>query len=547
MSSTSLSPGRGAIGYVRVSTDDQVRGYSLDHQRGVITTWCQRQGIPLVGIEVAEDSQGESGKDLDRPALQRVLARVVAGGIGWVVVAKVDRLSRSLEDTCVLVESWDDAGVVLVAPEDGLDGQRGGSRTFLYLRSWMAEEERRRIVGRVGPGLLARARAGLPLGRIPFGYRMVQEGVAGSGSRRSQRLAPDPVTGPLVTMLFERAAQSDWGARRLAAWATQHFPGRRFSYGQVAGLLRNPIYLGTLAVRVGTEQVLRLKNHEPLVGEELFHAVQAKRRVLAEEHAARERHVRASSWLGGMALCGRCGSLVSLWTDDAGTGHYQCQTRSLGVGCGAPRWPQDETDTHVLDGLYAKLTDDLGAVARLVDQAIDKIPAFLDVRRAQAALLLERTERDERDLLSSLEQGILPANAFASRATEIRRERETAQVLLAETDGYTFLADLWRRRGRESTRMHPAVARLLTDSTHERFPASREQTVRVWIPLPLIVAEMSLPERRRLLRAAMTSVTLAVDGSLPHVVLANGPAAYARLGRALGGFLAQGQGIRVPA
>lgn len=544
---SSSLPGRAAMGYARVSTDDQVRGYSLDHQRAVITAWCGREGIPLAGIEVADDGHGESGKDLERPALRRVLERVAGGGIGWVVVAKIDRLSRSLEDTCVLVENWEQQRVVLVAPEDGLDGRQGGSRTFLYLRSWMAEEERRRIIGRVGPGLLARAKAGLPLGRIPIGYRLVTGDTHPSGSRRTQRLVPDPITGPMVIALFERAAQGEWGARRLATWASTQFPGRRFTHGQVAGILRHPVYLGTLAVRVGQEQVLRLKNHEPLVSDDLFHAVQTRRQTAAKEQGARERHLQATSWLGGIARCGLCGRSVSLWTDRSGVGHYQCQSRSIGAGCGAPRWPQDEWDTHVLDRLYAKLTQDLADFSALVHQAIDEIPAFLDARRTGAAALLARSDQDERALVERLEQGLLSAADFAEHLVEIRARRESAQVLLAETDGYRFLAELWKHRQHDPQRLHPAVAQLLTDETRRRFPTAPTATVRLWIPLPLVVAGLSIPDRRRLARASMKSVTLMSDHPLPQVVMAEGPAPYGSLGRALGRFLAHGQGIQFPA
>jgi site-specific DNA recombinase len=530
-----------------VSTDDQVRGYSLDHQRAVITAWCQREGIPLVGIEVADDGHGESGKDLDRPALRRVVDRIAGGDIGWVVVAKVDRLSRSLEDTCVLVEDWEQRQVILVAPEDGLDGRRGGSRTFLYLRSWMAEEERRRIVGRVGPGLLARAKAGLPLGRIPVGYQVVADEASGSDrSRRGRRLVPDPATGPAVTALFKRAAQSEWGARRLAAWAAANFPGHRFTYGQVSALLRNPVYLGTLTARVGDEDVLRLNNHEPLVSDDVFHAVQAKRRAAATEHAARERHLHATSWLGGIARCGHCGRSVSLWTDRAGVGHYQCQSRTRGAGCGAPRWIQDEMDTHVLDRLYAKLTQDLAEVSALVHDAIDQIPAFLDDQHAQATALLARSDGVERGLLENLERGTLSAVAFSTRLTEVRSHREAAQALMAQTDGYRFLGDLWKLRRHEPQRMHPEVARLLADEMRTRFPSSSSQAIRLWIPLPLVVAGMAVPDRRRLLRAAAATVTLMDDQPIPRVVMREGVATYGSLSQSLGRFMAQGHGIPVP-
>jgi len=128
----------------------------------------------------------------------------------------------------------------------------------------------------------------------------------------------------------------------------------------------------------------------------------------------------------------------SLLTDRTGLGHYQCQSRSLGAGRSAPRWPQDKTDTHVLHRLYAKLTHDLTAFSAMVPEAIDQIPTFLDARRAAAAQVLERSDQDERSLLGRLEQGVLTAADFATHVADIRARRDSAQALMAETDGYSF-------------------------------------------------------------------------------------------------------------
>src|SRR5207253_1723984 len=49
------------------------------------------------------DDGGFSGGNLERPALQRLLADIAAGGVDVVVVYKVDRLTRSLADFARLV------------------------------------------------------------------------------------------------------------------------------------------------------------------------------------------------------------------------------------------------------------------------------------------------------------------------------------------------------------------------------------------------------------------------------------------------------------
>lgn len=84
-----------AVGYVRVSTDEQVQGFSLEGQAGRIRSYAESQDYSL---ECIYRDDGYSAKDLNRPEIQRLLADVAAGSIDVVLVYKLDRLSRRLRD-----------------------------------------------------------------------------------------------------------------------------------------------------------------------------------------------------------------------------------------------------------------------------------------------------------------------------------------------------------------------------------------------------------------------------------------------------------------
>ena len=78
-----------AIGYARVSTDEQVReGVSLDVQKLRIRAYAQAKGLSLIDVLVDE---GVSGKNLNRPALGDLLSRCNSKSIGHVIVWKLDR------------------------------------------------------------------------------------------------------------------------------------------------------------------------------------------------------------------------------------------------------------------------------------------------------------------------------------------------------------------------------------------------------------------------------------------------------------------------
>src|SRR5258708_33639312 len=91
-----------AIGYCRVSTAKQSeKGISLDAQVEKIRAMAVVHGADLV--DVVQDG-GESAKTLNRPGVQRVLKLVHARQVRAVIVAKLDRLTRSGQVLCALVE-----------------------------------------------------------------------------------------------------------------------------------------------------------------------------------------------------------------------------------------------------------------------------------------------------------------------------------------------------------------------------------------------------------------------------------------------------------
>src|SRR5271156_6648784 len=93
------------IGYVRVSTDKQAeRGSSLEAQAEKIRAMALVQGAELSDIIV---ESCESAKSLNRPGMAKLLALVDAGKVKAVIVAKLDRLTRSVKDLCELLERFE--------------------------------------------------------------------------------------------------------------------------------------------------------------------------------------------------------------------------------------------------------------------------------------------------------------------------------------------------------------------------------------------------------------------------------------------------------
>src|SRR5689334_21285780 len=114
-----MTRGTRIIGYCRVSTAEQVAsGAGMQSQRQAIRREAKARGWVLV--ELVEDA-GHSAKDLRRPGIQLALERLKDGQADALVVAKMDRLSRSMLDFAGLIERSRRQGWAVVALDLGLD------------------------------------------------------------------------------------------------------------------------------------------------------------------------------------------------------------------------------------------------------------------------------------------------------------------------------------------------------------------------------------------------------------------------------------------
>jgi len=134
------------VGYVRVSTEDQAReGVSLAAQQAKIEAYAV---VKDWTVEAVIRDEGQSAKSLARPGLQRLLSLVEAGGVGAVLVYKLDRLTRSVADLDRLTTLFARHGVALVSLRESLDAMTATGRLMMNLLASVSQWEREVIGGR---------------------------------------------------------------------------------------------------------------------------------------------------------------------------------------------------------------------------------------------------------------------------------------------------------------------------------------------------------------------------------------------------------------
>src|SRR5499433_3932258 len=196
------------------------------------------------------DDGGFSGGNMERPALQRLLADIRAGRIDIVVVYKVDRLTRSLADFARLVEIFDAQNVSFVSVTQQFNTTSSMGRLTLNVLLSFAQFEREVTGERIRAKIAASKKKGLWMGgNPPLGYR-VSERV----------LVIDPAEAETVRGIF--ALYRELGCVRRVKDATDRLGlrtkrrmtahgaergGAPFSRGHLYLLLSNPIYTGRIA------------------------------------------------------------------------------------------------------------------------------------------------------------------------------------------------------------------------------------------------------------------------------------------------------------
>jgi DNA invertase Pin-like site-specific DNA recombinase len=242
---------------------------SLDAQREACEAYIKSQaGSRWKLVSQRYSDPAYSGGSLDRPALQQLLTDVENGHVDVIVVYKIDRLTRSLADFAKLVELFDEKSVSFVAVTQQFNTTTSMGRLTLNVLLSFAQFERELSSERVRDKVAASRRKGKWTGgNVPYGYRV-----------ENKKLMIEPADAKEVRLIFNRYLKLKNLLDLLAVLnRDESEPGetgksekKRFTYGALAYLLKNRIYIG----EIGHKGSWHAGEHKPIVDRAIFDAVQ---------------------------------------------------------------------------------------------------------------------------------------------------------------------------------------------------------------------------------------------------------------------------------
>jgi site-specific DNA recombinase len=369
--------------YTRKSSEEglDMEFNSLDAQREACEAYVASQKVEgWVLASDRYDDGGFSGGTLERPALKRLLADIVARRIDIVVVYKIDRLSRSLMDFAKLVEVFDRNNVTFVSITQSFNTTTSMGRLTLNILLSFAQFEREVIGERIRDKFAASRKKGMWMGGfVPLGYDV-----------NDRKLVVNEREAATVRTIFERYTRMGSATELARALRAEGITGKRgklVDKGYLYKLLNNRVYVGE-AVHKGTAYP---GEHEAIVGRTLWDKVHSILQESPRQRAANTRN-QTPALLRGL-IFGPSGAAMTPTMTKKGSRLYRyyvsmdvIRNRESDAATGPQRLPAGVVE---------------GAVIQEI-RTLVRTPEI--VARTIAAVRQQAPELNERDVIAALNE-----------------------------------------------------------------------------------------------------------------------------------------------
>lgn len=278
--------------YIRVSTEDQVDGFSLSAQRDTLKDYCKRENIDIYDVYADE---GVSGQKENRPEFQRMLGDAEKKFFNIILVHKYDRFARKVELSQRIKTQLKKSSINVISITEPIEDSPMGF--FVSgLHELLAEYYVRNLSQEVQKGMRKRVSQGLHNGSVPYGYRI---------DKLTRDMVLNDEQALIVRKIFEMY-NDGYGSVLIANWLNDNnissaIPGAYWNHYAILYILKNVKYIGYIKHAGEVYKGV----HDPVISKEAFDLAQ---RYLADRcipRAPRGKNTLKYTLIG-LLRCGIC-------------------------------------------------------------------------------------------------------------------------------------------------------------------------------------------------------------------------------------------------
>lgn len=449
-----------AVGYIRVSTAEQIEGESLHTQTKEIEQFAEYHKFDL--IEVYED-KGLSGAKIEhRKALQKMIKDAKRGKFAVLIFYKFSRLARNVREFQNIIFELKEYGVEVQCVKENIDQNTQTGKLLMNVLSAFAEWEHETIKEQTSVNRLSKWKDKRAfIGKPTYGYKVVNK----------NELVIEPkekkVFLEIVDMYTKKGMSHADIVLNLNSRGIKSKQGKKWNSPTLGRMLSNPAYYGKLIVNkyvyedgprgAGTVRTKKLKPEsewiyyeiEPLISKKQWDRIQEikNHRKLKSKRINEATH---NYFLRDILYCKRCGGRIKPVTgntkkDGTTYRYYSCywsrkNKKSLEMSghekCTLPYIPAQELEQHVLWKLTLPFVGDPDKTVSEMfnDSNFDK--EIIDQTEAIKSLKKDiRTEENKRmNLMELLKEPDLNKSDFKAEFMKCSEELTTLNSYLLDAE-----------------------------------------------------------------------------------------------------------------
>lgn len=332
------NPGNIAFCYYRYSSEAQ-RDVSIDQQRQAAHEYAERNGI-IIPKDCEFEDRAITGTTIERPGLQYMLHEAKLKRPSYLLIWKLDRLSREVHDSFFIDSQLREIGVQIVTVGEVLPEDEGLRFAIQGLYASMAHNYIINHRSNVMRGLNYNAEKALYNGR----------GILGYVGEKNKKYEIDPQTAPIVQKIFSDYVEGkplQKIANELNESGYRSIQGKKFVVNSLHRILCNRVYIGEYkwgeyTIPGGMPQLVSVEQFEAaarMLKKNQRGGTGAARKLVPDE---------VDFWLSGHIYCGECGSTLHGISGTGKSGqtyyYYTCLNHKKHK-CDMSNQPKDKIET----------------------------------------------------------------------------------------------------------------------------------------------------------------------------------------------------------